>query len=521
MKHLPLGIQTFENLITGGCVYVDKTGLIRELLRHPQGMYFLSRPRRFGKSLLLSTLKAIFEGKRELFDGLAIADSDYEWQEHPVIHIDMSGKVIENPDHLLVHLRNQMQRSARRYGIALEQESYEDRFAELIEKLSERNRVVILIDEYDKPILDNLTEPEPCRGIKDALSGFYGVIKPNDKYLRFVLLTGVTKFSKVSIFSKLNNLDDLTLDRDYADLLGYTGAEIEANFDEHLRAAGEEMGLPRAEFLEQIRHWYNGYRFSTRDLKVYNPISVMTMLKKREFADYWFETGTPTFLLNLLKEQRYELARIDGLRVPRRVFDAYEVDNLEAEPLLVQTGYLSIRDYSPADRVFTLSYPNYEVERAFSSHLLSAYSETSGATAGSSLFRLVEAVRDGDVDGFLRTLRVFFAAIPYDIQLEHEKYYQSVFYLVFSLLGHHIEAESRTADGRIDAVLATDSGVFVFEFKLYEPKEAALAQIKEKEYHLKYLGAEKPVHLIGVEFDRDKRNIGEWVVETLPAGAPR
>ena len=520
MKHLPLGVQTFENLITGGCIYVDKTGLIRELLRHPQGMYFLSRPRRFGKSLLLTTLKAIFEGKRELFEGLAIAGSDYEWQEHPVIHIDMSGKVIESKDDLLVHLRNQTEHTARLYGIALAQQSYEDRFAELIEKLSERNRVAILIDEYDKPILDNLTEPEPCRKIKEALSGFYGVIKPRDKYLRFVLLTGVTKFSKVSVFSKLNNLTDLSPERDFADLLGYTDAELTTCFAEYLEAAEKEMGLSAAEMLEMTRKWYNGYRFSTRDLCVYNPISVMTMLRRREFDDYWFETGTPTFLVDLLKKQRYALPEVENLHIPRGVFSAYEIDNLEIEPLLVQTGYLTIRDYSPERRMFTLSYPNFEVESAFKSRLLSAYSELPSAQANSRLFQLLEAVEAGDIGRFLGTLRAFFAGIPYDIQIEHEKYYQSVFYLVFSLLGHQIEAESRTADGRIDAVIQTETEVFVFEFKLYESKEAALAQIKEKEYHLKYLGAGKPVHLIGVEFDRDQRNIGEWEVETVPANAP-
>ena len=521
MKPLPLGIQTFESLITGGFVYVDKTRHIRELLRPSQGMYFLSRPRRFGKSLLVTTLKAIFEGKRELFEGLAIAGSDYGWQEHPVIHIDMSVSPVSSAEQLDLLLGSQVEGIAARHGIEIGQASVPVQFGELIEKLSERNRVVILIDEYDKPILDNITEPETRQEIKDVLSGFYGVIKPRDAHLRFVLLTGVSRFSQVSVFSKLNNLTDLTFGPAHADLLGYTDEELGTYFGGRFEALQDELSVGPEEFLREVRRWYNGYRFSTRDVRVYNPVSVMLMLENREFQPYWFETGTPTFLVKLLKQQRHDLREMQSLHVPRDVFATYEIDNLEIEPLLVQTGYLTIRDYSPESGIYALSYPNFEVESAFSNRLLSAYSTISSAQAGGSVYHLAEAVRDGDIDGFLQVLRIFFAGIPDDIQLEHEKYYQSVFYLIFCLLGHQVEAESRTADGRIDAVIQTDTEVFIFEFKLYEPKESALAQIREKEYHLKYLGAGKAVHLIGVEFDREKRNIGEWDVETLPAEASR
>ena len=389
------------------------------------------------------------------------------------------------------------------------------RFGELIEKLSERSRVAIHIDEYDKPILDNLTEAEGRREIKETLSGFYGVIKPRDKYLRFVLLTGVTKFSKVSVFSKLNNLTDLTLSRRYAEMLGYTEEELGCYFGEHLKALCAELSMEDDELRAMIQRWYNGYRFSSREAQVYNPISFMYLLEHQEFRTYWFETGTPTFLVDLLRKQRYDLPEIQELDVPSDTFSAYEIDNLEIEPLLVQTGYLTIRDYSPEGELYTLSYPNYEVESAFSRRLLSAYAELPGVQAASSLSRLIKAIREGDLGEFLGTMRVFLAGIPYDIQIEHEKYYQSVFYLIFSLLGHQVEAESRTADGRIDAVVQTGSGIFVFEFKLYDSKAEALAQIKEKEYHVKYLNAGKPVHLIGVEFDRERRNIGDWLVETI------
>lgn len=514
MKPLPLGLQTFADLISGGYVYVDKTGAIRELLRPPKGMYFLSRPRRFGKSLLVTTLKAIFEAKRELFEGLAIDGSDYAWQEHPVIHLDMSGKVIENKADLIVHLQNQTERSARAYGLSLEAEGYEDRLGELIEKLSERNRVAILIDEYDKPILDNITEPEPRQQIKDALSGFYGVIKPHDEYLRFVFLTGVSKFTKVSVFSKLNNLEDLTMDGRYADLLGYTQKELEANFAERLAALAEHVGCGRPELLKQIRHWYNGYRFSDRDVKVYNPVSAMRLLDKMRFGNYWFETGTPTFLIELIKSRQIAAQEIEPLYADEDAFSVYDVENLEAEPLLFQTGYLTIQDYSPDDAIYTLSYPNLEVENSFKRRLLSGYSEISGAEASGSLFKLLRALEAGDLDEFFELLRVFFAKIPNTIRIDNHKYYQSIFHLIFTLLGLRTDAEVSTHRGRIDAVIELEEAVYLFEFKLDDTRESALAQIKEREYALPYQDRGKTIHLVGVAFDAERRNIGEWLVES-------
>ncbi|MDI6793813.1 MAG: AAA family ATPase [bacterium] len=372
MKQLPIGIQTFEHLITGDFLYVDKTRHIYELIKPASARYFLSRPRRFGKSLLVTTLKAIFEGKRGLFDGLAIADMPYDWEAYPVIHLDLSGKKVDTADDLTTYLCNQINLIATQYDIQLEWESYEERFAELIRKLAASNRVVILIDEYDKPILDNIGRTEQVKEIKDTLSAFYGIIKASDEYLHFVLLTGVSKFSKVSIFSKLNNLNDLTMTADYADMLGYTQAELEDYFQEHLSLACRQSDLTMQALLEKIEHWYNGYRFSTRDIKVYNPISTMLMLQNREFKSYWFETGTPTFLIDLIKSRRFDLRELKEFYAGKEAFSTFEVENLEIEPLLVQTGYLTIKDYSPESRIYTLSYPNYEVESAFTRRLLSA-----------------------------------------------------------------------------------------------------------------------------------------------------
>ena len=517
MKSLPIGIQTFEDLITGDFVYVDKTRHIREMLRPSKGLYFLSRPRRFGKSLLVTTLKAIFQGKRELFDGLAIAQADYDWPVHPVIHIDMGGQSICSPKDLAQYLSTQTALIAEDYGLALQEQGHQPRFAELLRKLAQTDKVVVLIDEYDKPILDNISRPQERTAIKDALSGFYGIIKANDAHLRFVLLTGVSRFSKVSVFSKLNNLTDLTMVADYSGMLGYTQAELESSFHAHLEAMREETGLERPALLEKTEHWYNGYRFSTRDVRVYNPVSVMLMLQNREFKTYWFETGTPSFLIDLLKTQRYGLTELEELYAQEEAFSSFEVERLEIEPLLVQTGYLTVKDYSPEDRVYSLSYPNYEVRSSFTRRLLGAYAEVSDTVTSSSMFKLTRAARSGDLDEFFEVLRVFFANIPYDLQLQHEKYYQSIFYLVFTLIGLRIDAEVKTHRGRIDAVLQTEGTVFIFEFKLFDTKENALAQIKEKQYSLKYQGSGKQIHLVGVEFDREHRNIGDWVTESLPA----
>lgn len=517
MRPLPIGIQTFEDLIRGGFVYVDKTAWIHRLLRPAMGRYFLSRPRRFGKSLLVTTLKAIFQAKRELFDGLAIAETSYDWQEHPVIHIDMSGKVVNTPDDLTTYLRHQTDLIADGYEVRLELESYEERFAELIRKLAEINKVAILIDEYDKPILDNIGRPDQRGPIKDALSGFYGIIKASDQYLRFVLLTGVTKFSRVSVFSKLNNLSDLTMVADYADMLGYTQDELEQCFREHLGAVAQQLGIDPPTLLEKTAQWYNGYRFSTRDIKVYNPVSTMLMLQHREFKPYWFETGTPTFLLDVMAAEDYDLRNVEELELDEFDFSTFEVENLRVEPLLFQTGYLTIHDYDPESMLYTLGYPNFEVKNAFLQYLVDRFSSVRKQRAASSLNKMIVALRSEDLDAFFGTLRTFFAKIPYDLQLEHEKYYQSIFYLVFTLIGLRIEAEVKTNAGRADAVVQTDSAIFIFEFKLYDTKEAALAQIKERQYYLKYQDQGKPIHLIGAEFDKDKRNIGEWTIETVPA----
>lgn len=521
MKDLATGIQTFEDLITGNFLYVDKTAHIRELLRPEKGLYFLSRPRRFGKSLILTTIKAIFEGKRELFDGLAISRSDYQWAEHPVIHLDMSGRTIRVPGDLQDHLRIQVRLIAEGYGVELEEEGHEPRFAELIRRLAEISKVVILVDEYDKPILDNISRPEERTAIKESLSGFYGVIKANERFLRFVMLTGVTKFSRVSVFSKLNNLDDLTMSDDQADMLGYTQGELEHYFPDHLGRAAEELALSPRDLLDRIRQWYNGYRFSARDVQVYNPVSTMLMLKKRRFSNYWFETGTPTFLLEVMKKNDYDVRDVEQLEVQELAFSTFDVDSLRVEPLLFQAGYLTILGYEPETMLYTLGYPNFEVKNAFLQYLVDQHSSVRRELAASLIHKMIKALRANEPETFFEILRSFFADIDYDLQIKHEKYYQSIFYLVFKLIGLSIDAEVKTNRGRADVVVQTDDRIFIFEFKLFDTKESALAQIKEMGYHEKYLARGKSIHLMGVEFSVEDRNIGDWEMETIECDSGR
>jgi hypothetical protein len=515
MKGLPIGVQTFEDLITGGFLYVDKTAHVWELVRWPKGRYFLARPRRFGKSLLLTTLKAVFEGKRALFEGLAIADKPYDWAPHPVIHLDMSKAAMETPEDLKGFLRRQTDALAEQYGVELRADSYEQRFGELVQQLARTNGVVILIDEYDKPILDNLADLERAKAVREALGAFYGVIKAADEHVRFVFLTGVTKFSKVSVFSKLNNLDDLTMSSLAGDILGYTQSEIEDSFDDRMTALGETLGVEGTVLRDRIRHWYDGYRFSARDVRVYNPVSTMLLLRHGSFSNYWFETGTPRLLLDMIESSDFDIRDAEGVKLPDLAFSTYEVDQLKPEPLLFQTGYLTITDYDPDRMLYTLGYPNFEVKNSFLYYLVDRFSSVRKERAATYLERLLAALDADDLPLFFEALRAFFANIPYDIQIRSEKYYQSVFYLVFTLLGYWAEAEVRTNRGRADVVVQTDTEVYVFEFKLFDTKESALAQIKERTYFEKYLGTGKTIHLVGVELDKDDRNIGGWVEEVV------
>ena len=518
LKPLPIGNQTFRKIIEGGFLYVDKTKWLYELINNPSAVYFLSRPRRFGKSLLISTLDEIFQGNRDLFNGLWLYNSPYQWQQHPVIRIDFSGIPVRSADELEQSIKRVIRRIAHQYQVKINEGSYIAQFNDLIFEMAQQNEVVILIDEYDKPILDNIVDTAEAERIRDVLKRFYGIIKSMDAYIRFVLLTGISKFSRVGVFSDLNNLDDLTMDSQYSAMLGITQEELEANFTDYLHAFAQEREKEPDILLAQIKKWYNGFCFSRRCQPVYNPFSLLLLFKKYEFRNYWFESGTPTFLVKLLKKQQYDLQQLENLQLSEFGFSTYEIGNLDIIPLLFQTGYLTIKEYESRFQTFTLSYPNYEVKKSFMTYLLHAYSETDLAFSSSTLKKLAMALFNQDLERFFDILSSFLATIDYMLHIKQEKYYQTIFYLIFRLIGLEIQAEVRTNQGRIDAVVETDDAVFIFEFKLDKSATIALAQIKEKKYFAPYLLKEKPLYLVGVSFSMETREIKEWVVSGAVAG---
>ena len=511
VKPLTTSIYTFSDLIRGGYLYVDKTAWIHSLVKEYRGQYFLARPRRFGKSLLVSTLKAIFLGQRELFDGLAIADADYDWLPYPVIHLDMGDRTGETRQELEQSLNYLLDLHARDHGVTLTQPGSSGRFRELVDVVSAKGRVVILVDEYDKPLLGHLGKDSAAE-IQATLKNFYSVIKTTESRQRFALLTGVSKFSKVSVFSDLNNLTDLTMVRSAATLLGYTQEELEENFSEHISTLADALGKPRQKALCELRDWYNGYRFHPDAEAVYNPVSVMKCLTQRELRNYWFETGTPTFLIELLRKKPVGLG---DLTVPETAFSAYEPELLEPLPLLVQTGYLTVNNATVTGRrrQYRLGFPNFEIEESFSMWLAEGFCRAPQEELNSALNRMLAALESGDVPCMLETLKVFFASVPNTIAIENEKYYQTIFFTVFKLVGAMTEAEVSTNIGRIDAVVKTADDIFVFEFKLHDSAGAAMEQIRDKRYFEPYLADGRRVTLVGVAFDPETRNLGTWLIE--------
>lgn len=515
MKKLPVGIQSFETLINENFTYVDKTELLYQMITEGQA-YFISRPRRFGKSLLISTLKAIFQNKKNLFKDLWIGKSNYDWEEYPVIWLDMSSLNNKSSEQLERDIKVQLSQIAQQYNVPLtDHTSLEIYFAILIKNLSTINKVVVLVDEYDKPILDQINNPEIAIANREILRSFYGILKAQDANLRFVLLTGVSKFSKVSVFSGLNNLNDLTMAPGYATLLGITETELKFYFKDHIQKLSETENLSPAETLDKIRFWYNGYRFSDTENKVYNPFSTLLLFTHHRFRDYWFESATPTFLIKLIQKKHFDVTNLEEIRVSEDAFSANDIDALDVIPMLFQTGYLTVASFDPATRLYRLKYPNFEVENAFLSSLLNRFVQLPKGLTGGYLQDLIQALRDSNFEYFFLYLQRFFANIPYELHMPQESYYQNIFYLIFTLLGILIQAEVHTNFGRMDAVVTLDDTIFIFEFKFNKTAKEAINQIKEKKYAEKYQSSGRTIYLIGVNISQKERNIDAWEVETL------
>ena len=521
MKDLTSSVYSFEALIQGDFLYVDKTEYIWQLIRPAKEMYFLSRPRRFGKSLTLSTLKAVFEGKKELFKGLAIYDKPYDWKPYPVIHLSFADytPVNNTVEKLDRYLLDKVKTIAERSSIGLPEISdSSSAFGKLIDKISEKSQVVILVDEYDKPILDNITNPDANQILK-CLKGFYSVLKDRNQQERFLFVTGVSKFCHVSLFSDLNNLTDITMDARYATMLGYTQEEFETNFADRIEAASQRLGMPREELIPEIKAWYDGYRFHEGRESVYNPVSLAKFFESgAEFNNYWFSTGTPSFLIELVRKTKFDFGNILSKPVSAMAFNAFEIDKLDPLTLLLQTGYLTIKSMVRKFNMpwYWLDFPNREVSFSFNTSLMNAYSKKSDNFVVSFCEELAESISNGDVKRLRKAMEVFFAGISYEIHHKNESNFQNIFFALFRLLGYYIKAESHTNDGRIDAVAETDDFVFIFEFKL-DDDDTALAQIKEKKYYRQYELSKKKIFLNGVRFDTQTGQIADW--QTEEAGA--
>jgi hypothetical protein len=512
-KPLAVWTHTFRDIIEGGFHYIDKTRHIYELVRYPKGVYFLARPRRFGKSTLITTLEELFAGNRALFQGLWIDQSDYDWQPYNVVRFDFSEHRVRDADAMAKVIDRFIAKHAKAHQVTLDGFDYQSNLASLIEQVAQTQKVVILIDEYDKPITDNLTNLAEARQIREVLRDFYTVIKALDRHLRFVFVTGISKFSRVGLFSTMNNLEDLTLLPQYATLLGITEEELRQDFAEHLALFAEQRGTSVAELLAEIKRWYNGFCFAAGAPNVYNPYSTLLCLKQQRFANFWFETGTPTFLINLIKQEQYDIRELDNLHVLELGFSTYELDKLPVVPLLFQTGYLTMKAYEPTRSLYTLGYPNAEVEQAFITFLLASFSNVEKALSDSYLWQLLDALEAKAVDRFFRVLQTFFANIDYSLYIQQEKYYQTIFYLIFMMLGFRAEAEVQTNQGRIDAVVELPDHIFIFEFKLDGSEEEALKHIKDKEYYQKYQLKGKPMTLIGANFASAQRQVVKWKEE--------
>ncbi len=527
MQKLPLGLQTFSELREENYVYIDKTEHIYRLIQTKHT--FFARPRRFGKSILCSTLSSLFQGKKELFEDLWITkNTDYSWPTHPVIYIDFGKINIETPETFRQSFMLEIRRTVTLESL-IEIEitnpgtMLQDVMLQLVQKY-ENKKVVLIIDEYDRPILHHLTNPDSLQEMQSIVQNFYTCIKAMDQYLRFLFVTGITRFSKTNLFSGFNQISDISMDPQFAHLVGYTDEEINTTLAEHMNKAAQESGKSLENFKDQTKLYYNGYRFwknapagkpQTDLARVYNPYSMMHNLNNPTFEYYWFESGTPTFLINLFKRDRYQVESFDNLSISEEELGAFEPETLPLNTLLYQTGYLTIKEYNKNSKNFILNYPNVEVKEAFLERILVWLSSVQKSKYNDCAYLLREALYHNNLEDFIETLKTFYAAIPYTIQMEYEKYYQTIFYIILTLLGIKINVEVTTNLGRIDALIKTEKFIYIIEFKLNADASKALEQIKTKKYFEQYQHDTRPITLIGISFDTKEKNIGAVVIEEL------
>ena len=530
-RKLPIGVQSFKVLRNDRYLYVDKTAYLAQLVTSSR-VYFLSRPRRFGKSLFLSTLAAYFRGQKELFKDLYLEKAEEEqavlenrpaWQEYPVLYLDFNTKNYTDEQALVDILNLHLDEWEAHYSIPKTAAAPEDRFRLLTAALFKQTgkQVVILVDEYDKPLLQTMVVNEALNEqYRNELKAFYSVIKTCDEYIRFAFLTGVTKFSKISIFSDLNNLRDISMEKQYAGICGITQAELEANFQPEIQVLADSQDLTYQETLTALQQWYDGYCFAPAGEGMYNPFSLLNAFAKVRFGSYWFETGTPTFLVNYLKEAHYYIPDLDGnVELDEDGLQTYRAIAQDTLPILFQAGYLTIKEYIKDLRLYRLGFPNDEVRYGFLHNLLPAYSDVPFGQTGVWVGRFVQDIRKGDVNSFMERMQSIIAGIPYDdfpkekLKLR-EQNYQTAVYLIFALMGQFVQTEVHCSTGRIDCIVKTTEIIYLFEFKLSGngSAEDAINQIKEQNYAAQYMASGKKIVLIGSSFDEKTRTIKDWKV---------
>ena len=518
-RKMPVGIQDFEKLRSSGYFYVDKTAYVYTLAKECRP-YFLGRPRRFGKSLFLSTLKAFFLGKKELFDGLAIAELEKEWIEYPVIYIDFNLGSSDSLQSVEIALCAMFDDYERKWGINEKYDQLSVRFTKLIKTAYEKSgkKVVVLIDEYDKALVNTMDNPQIHDALRVFFKGFYGVLKGMDYALRFVFLTGVSKFAKVSVFSDLNQLIDISLVGQYAEICGISEAELLEQFQPELHELAKATEKTYDETVAEVKKRYDGYRFAPTGASMYNPFSILNTFMHNFYNYYWYKTGTTTFLANILRNSHFDIRKLNcDVIISVNDIDDYRAGETSLTPLLYQTGYLTIKSYNASIHSFTLGFPNEEVKYGFLNQLLPAYIPKWGLDDSFSIITFIMAFQSGNIDEFMNLLRAYYASIPYDLEDNRdkdEKYYQLVFYLLFTNLGQFVDTEVKSAQGRADAVVKTTDSIYVFEFKMggNSTAEEALAQIDDKGYLIPYIADHRRLVKIGIEFSPEAKGIKRWLV---------
>ncbi|BBE30415.1 ATPase AAA [Tepiditoga spiralis] len=511
MKKLPIGVQDYKKIKEGNYTYIDKTKYILDLISS-EAPIFLSRPRRFGKSLTISTLYYLFKGEKDLFKGTYIYDK-WEFKEYPVIRINLLDVATDNVERMKESLTKIIKLEGNRNGIEITETDYKFAFNELIIKLSQKERVVILVDEYEKPILDNINNKEKAEKYREILRDFYVSIKSKDEYIKFVFMTGITKFTKTGVFSALNNLNDISLDKAYAQMLGYTQEELESNFKEHIKETAIEMNMEEKELLKNLKMYYNGFSFDGEN-SVYNPFSILQFFKKREFENYWFESGSPSFLYEYIKGKKIRYEDLVKYPVSKLDFSTREIEEANASIFFTQAGYLTFKGKEKygMEYEYLLDYPNIEVKNSFSKMILEANYELERGKIKEINKTIWKAIKEKDIEGIIKEIKRIISAIPYNLHKKEESYYHSLIYTILASAGLNVTAEELTNLGRSDIVIEEDD-IYIMEIKIDKSAEKALNQIKEMKYYEKYKG--KEVYIIGININSEKRNIDEYKIEKI------